>query len=119
MFTKDDVRYVRSFIELHGNLEYAKRFARSFKKCLSAFYMDAREKSPDYEENARRFWHEVCSVEGVVFSKGLIDKLSGDKDSPAVYHGIIMGEISERGYKGGDREIDDLCNDLASGGALS
>jgi hypothetical protein len=122
----DYARWVFEFTDAHGDLEKAFEFARLFKERLAGFYLDGKVEltlgadntPPEYVKAGRLFWVEIFEGDRYKVPREVIERLSSDKAAPFVVFGRLQSNAYEIGYRGGNRNFDDLSNDLASGGAL-
>ncbi len=121
----DYARWIFEFTDTCCNLEKSLEFAHLFKQRLATFYMDGNENNNpevkpkrEYIEAGRLFWMELFEGNRYHVPPEVVERLSFDMMAPFVVFGRLQSKAFERGYRGGNRDFDDLSNDLASGGVL-
>lgn len=112
--TMEDFKYVLEFIETHSRIDYAKLVARAFRKYILPFYMDLRENEDNYLDSRKKFWKEVFEDPDIQVDEALIEKLTRDEPAPFVFLGQTQSMAIDRGYSGGDEDIDFVANDILS-----
>jgi hypothetical protein len=127
MYGKDKewAKWVLGYTEGVGGIDKAVEFAGLLKKTIYPVIMDGKvpnelgiTSNPVYISAAKYLWSEYFGEVKEAIPASVIDDLSRDLGAPWTVFSVLKSIAYEQGYKGGNKDLDDIAADLALGGAL-